>query len=234
MKEADSQPLIDSQTAAEYHVAHQFADPEQQREAGTLGMWVFLATELLFFGALFCAYTVYPTRYPQEFDIASLKLDVTLGTINTAVLIGSSFTMALAVYSAEKGRNRALLLFLALTILLGLVFLGIKADEYHSKFVEHLVPGSSFAIEGLEGEAVRHAEIYFSLYFAMTGLHALHMIVGVGILTTLMLMARRGRFSAAYNTPVELSGLYWHFVDIIWIFLYPLLYLIGRHLKGGL
>jgi cytochrome c oxidase subunit 3 len=228
---ADSQTII--QDSAAHHLAHQFADPEQQREAGTLGMWVFLATEVLFFGALFCAYTIYRTNYAFAFDKASLKLDVVLGTINTAVLICSSFTMALAVYSAGKGRNGAIIFFLILTILLGLVFLGIKAYEYHSKFVEHLVPGASFAFEGLEGADLHHAEIYFSLYFAMTGLHAFHMIVGVGILATLILMARRKRFSAGYNTPVELSGLYWHFVDIIWIFLYPLLYLIGRHLKGG-
>jgi cytochrome c oxidase subunit III len=207
--------------------AHHFDDVEQQHEASWLGMWVFLATEVMFFGGMFACYFVYRHWYLQAFASASNHLDVLLGGINTAVLICSSFTMALAVHSAETSTKKPLINFLLLTIVLGLVFLGIKFYEYHTKFEEHLVPGSSFKFED---SLARQAEIFFSFYFAMTGMHAVHMIIGIGLLTALALKARRGRFSAAYHTPVELTGLYWHFVDIVWIFLFPLLYLLGRHL----
>jgi cytochrome c oxidase subunit III len=206
---------------------HHFEDVEQQHEASWLGMWVFLATEVMFFGGMFACYFVYRHWYLQAFAAASNHLDVLLGGINTAVLICSSFTMALAVHSAETNKRNPLIIFLVLTIVLGTVFLGIKFFEYHSKFVEHLVPGGSFAFPG---PFERPAEIFFSFYFAMTGMHAVHMIIGIGLLTVLALKARRGRFSAFYHTPVELTGLYWHFVDIVWIFLFPLLYLLGRHL----
>lgn len=209
-------------------LAHQFDSLEQQREASTLGMWVFLVTEVLFFGGLFTSYIVYRSLNPFAFAEVSRHLDIALGTINTAVLICSSFTMALAVYGAQIGKRRMIVGFLILTILLGLVFIGIKFYEYYQKFVEHLVPGSSFSFPA---PYMQEAEMFFSLYFAMTGLHALHMIIGVGLLTWLILLARRGRFTPEYHSPVELTGLYWHFVDIIWIFLYPLLYLIGRHLE---
>ena len=207
--------------------AHQFDDIEQQHEASWIGMWIFLATEVMFFGGLFTGYTVYRSAYVQAFADASNHLDIWLGTINTAVLIGSSLTMALAVHSAETSKRRPLIGFLLLTIVLGSVFLGIKFTEYYFKFEEHLVPGNSFIYEGPLAPA---AEIFFSFYFAMTGMHALHMIIGIGLLTSLVLKASRGRFSASYFTPVELTGLYWHFVDIVWIFLFPLLYLVGRHL----
>jgi cytochrome c oxidase subunit 3 len=207
--------------------AHQFDDLEQQHAASWIGMWVFLATEVMFFGGMFAGYTVYRYWYAQAFASASNHLDVWLGAINTVVLIGSSFTMALAVYNAETGRTKRLIHFLLLTIVLGLVFLGIKFYEYHTKFEEHLVPGSSFQFEG---PLARQAEIFFSFYFAMTGMHAVHMIIGIGLLSALIVKARRGLFSGLYNTPVELTGLYWHFVDIVWIFLFPLLYLLGRHL----
>ena len=212
---------------AEAFRQHHFADVEQQHQASWLGMWVFLATEVMFFGGMFACYFVYRHWYPQAFAAASNHLDIWLGAINTAVLICSSFTMAMAVYSAETSRAKPLVRYLVLTIVLGLVFLGIKFFEYYSKFEEHLVPGSSFKFEeSLAGPA----EIFFSFYFAMTGMHAVHMIIGIGLLTALIFKARRGRFSAAYYTPVELTGLYWHFVDIVWIFLFPLLYLLGRHL----
>jgi cytochrome c oxidase subunit 3 len=207
--------------------AHQFDDAEQQHEASWIGMWIFLATEVMFFGGLFTGYTVYRSTYAQAFADASNHLDVWLGTINTAVLIGSSFTMALAVRNAQLGDRRLIVRFLLLTIILGCVFLGIKFFEYYQKFEEHLVPGSSFIYES---PLARPAEIFFSFYFAMTGMHALHMIIGIGLLTALVFRAARGRFSASYATPVELIGLYWHFVDIVWIFLFPLLYLVGRHL----
>jgi cytochrome c oxidase subunit 3 len=206
---------------------HHFEDLEQQHEASWLGMWVFLATEVMFFGGMFACYFVYRHWYLQAFASASNQLDVLLGGINTAVLICSSFTMALAVHSAETGRRKPLVVFLLLTIVLGLVFLGIKFYEYHTKFEEHLVPGSSFRFEE---SLARPAEIFFSFYFAMTGMHAVHMVIGIGLLTALIFRARRDRFSPVYHTPVELTGLYWHFVDIVWIFLFPLLYLLGRHL----
>ncbi|MEW6297767.1 MAG: cytochrome c oxidase subunit 3 family protein [Thermodesulfobacteriota bacterium] len=207
-------------------VAHQFDTPEQQREAGALGMWIFLVTEVMFFGGMFIAYTVYRTFYPETFAHASQHLDLLLGGINTAVLICSSLTMALAVYGAQTDRRTLLVSCLALTIVLGATFLGIKVAEYLHKFEERLIPGAAFAYAG--GDA-QQAQLFFSLYFAMTGMHALHMIIGIGILAVLLVHAWRGRFSSLYYAPVELTGLYWHFVDIVWIFLFPLLYLLGRH-----
>jgi cytochrome c oxidase subunit 3 len=206
---------------------HHFDTMEQQREASSFGMWLFLVTEILFFGGLFTAYAVYRHQYPIAFAEASRHLDITLGTFNTAVLIVSSLTMALAVWSAAVGRRKGIVLFLILTMALGAVFLGVKAVEYSHKFHDHLVPGPSFQFPGPHA---RPAEIFYSLYFTMTGLHAAHMVVGIGLLTVLLLQARKGRYTPEYHTPVEVSGLYWHFVDIVWIFLFPLLYLIGRHL----
>jgi cytochrome c oxidase subunit III len=208
-------------------LAHHFDDLGQQHEAATLGMWVFLVTEVLFFGGLFLVYSVYRSLYADAFAAASRELDVTLGAINTAVLIASSLTMALAVHAAQLGQRRALLLFLVATMALGSVFLGIKAFEYYQKFIEHHVPGPSFQFE--QREYFRHAQIFFSLYFLMTGLHALHMIVGFGIMAFMLRWAWKGLITAEYYSPIEISGLYWHFVDIVWIFLFPLLYLIGRH-----
>jgi cytochrome c oxidase subunit 3 len=207
-------------------LAHQFDDIEQQTEAATLGMWAFLVTEILFFGGLFLCYVVYRASYPEAFASGSHHLDVFLGTVNTAVLIGSSLTMALAVHAAQLGHRKELVLFLLGTIVLGSVFLGIKGIEYAHKFEEHLLPGPFFQFDGPHAQ---HVQIFFSLYFAMTGLHAAHMVIGVGILLVLTIMAWRGRFSAVYYAPIEITGLYWHFVDIVWIFLFPLLYLIGRH-----
>lgn len=207
-------------------LAHQFSSLEAQRQSTTLGMWVFLVTEIMFFGGLFTAYTVYRPFHAEAFAAASHHLDIRLGGLNTAVLIVSSFTMAMAVRAAQLGRRRHLEIFLVLTMLLGMTFLGIKAVEYGHKFAEHLVPGSGFRFEGPDPW---HAQLFFSLYFAMTGMHALHMIIGIGVMSWLLVLNRRGRISAEYYDPVECSGLYWHFVDIVWIFLFPLLYLIGRH-----
>jgi cytochrome c oxidase subunit III len=212
-----------SSTAA---LAHQFDDPAQQFAASSLGMWAFIATEILFFGGLFAGYTVYRLSYPEAFAAASHHLDIVLGTVNTAVLISSSLTMALAIFSARFSSRRMVVVFLVATLLLGMAFLGVKGAEYSHKFHEHLVPGTHFVFPGLHPRGV---EIFFSFYFAMTGLHALHMIIGAVLLAVLTVRAWRGRFSAEYYTPVEMVGLYWHFVDVIWIFLFPLLYLIGRH-----
>lgn len=207
-------------------LAHQFDDTEQQYEASSLGMWVFLLTEVMFFGGLFTGYIVYRTAYPEAWALGSNTLDVVLGGFNTAVLIASSLTMALAVHFAQLGNRKLLILFLVLTIIFGAGFLGVKAVEYSHKFHEHHVPGPSFHFEG---EHSRNVQLFFSFYFAMTGMHALHMIIGLGILFVLVWMAAKGRFTAKYSNPIEMFGLYWHFVDIIWIFLYPLLYLVGRH-----
>jgi cytochrome c oxidase subunit 3 len=212
--------------AAPPALAHHFDNLDQQREATTLGMWVFLVTEVLFFGGLFTVYTVYRAWYPDAFAAASHELDVVLGTVNTAVLITSSLTMALAVHAAQLNQRKLLTVFLVLTIALGAAFLGIKSVEYYHKFVEHHVPGPGFQFEK---EYARHAQLFFSLYFLMTGLHALHMIIGIGIMLWMLWWARRGIITAEYYSPIEISGLYWHFVDIVWIFLFPLLYLLGRH-----
>ncbi len=227
---------------------HHFDNMEQQREAGTIGMWVFLVTEIMFFGGMFFAYVLYRAKFPLEFSAGSYNLDITLGAINTAVLIGSSLTMAMAVYSSQIGNRRWLIGFLIATLLLGLVFLGIKAVEYNEKFSHGTYPGANhFHVESLHTWEEHHSEdiarareqgqafneqkvqMFYFIYFAMTGVHALHMIIGAGILMVLIYMAWRGRFSPEYHAPVEISGLYWHFVDIVWIFLFPLLYLIGRH-----
>jgi cytochrome c oxidase subunit 3 len=203
---------------------------DQQRESASLGMWVFLVTEVLFFGGMFMTYTLNRSTYPDVFGEASRSINLTLGAVNTVVLIGSSLTMAMAVWAAQVGKTRLVTFFLIATLILGTVFLGIKGVEYHEKFVEHHVPGLDFNFElGASPATNAHAQLFFSLYFAMTGLHALHMIIGAGLLLWLIKESLRGRFTASYNTPVENVGLYWHFVDIVWIFLFPLLYLIDRH-----
>jgi cytochrome c oxidase subunit 3 len=216
-------------------LAEQFDDVEQQHDAASLGMWVFLATEIMFFGGLFCGYTIYRNLYLSGFVAGSHLLDVRFGAANTAVLILSSLTMALAVHAAQLGRQKALITFLICTIVLGLTFIGIKlAFEWRHDYLEHLAPGIDFAPAGATLAEIQHfhaplphVELFMFFYFAMTGVHALHMVVGVGILTVLLVMAWRGRFSAERYNPVEVSGLYWHFVDVVWIFLFPLLYLIG-------
>ncbi|HYP27963.1 MAG TPA: cytochrome c oxidase subunit 3 [Blastocatellia bacterium] len=259
---------VEHSTDAHSSLAHHFDNMEQQREAGTLGMWVFLVTEIMFFGGLFLVYILYRYYYAAEFAAASHELDWVLGGVNTAILICSSLTMALAVYYAQLGTKRLQIIFLVLTMILGAAFLGIKAVEYAEKFEHHLFPGVGFKWGGgdghQEGQGGQYqggesaglgqpntaqpvaeetqpfpdapggldpykVQMFFWIYFAMTGIHALHMIIGLGILAVLVFMAKRGRFTSEYHSPVEISGLYWHFVDIVWIFLFPLLYLIGRH-----
>jgi cytochrome c oxidase subunit 3 len=215
---------------------HHFAEPQQQRDAASLGMWIFLGTEIMFFGGLFCAYLIYRHMYFGDFGAASKSIDATLGATNTAVLICSSLTVVLAVWAAQMALRKLLIGSLVITMLLGMVFLGIKAKEYKDKFEEHHVPGASFSFDHVpipghpdQYTNPRHAEIFFSLYFIMTGLHALHMIIGLGLFAWLLFMAWKGRFTPEYHTPIEIGGLYWHFVDIVWIYLFPLLYLIDRH-----
>ena len=252
----------------------QYKTLDQQKETATLGMWIFLVTEILFFGGVFLTYTINRHEFPTAFGISGNMLSLPIGFGNTIVLIASSFTMAMSVWSAQTSKKKLVPLFLIATLALGTVFLGIKVVEYKQKFDHHIVPARNFDVtycsrnqvacglsdkdfadeqkeikEGIEAEAAEakrrgatnpeevgaaalnaHAQLYFSLYFGMTGLHALHMIVGAGLLLWLILESSKGRFDANYNTPVENIGLYWHFVDIVWIFLFPLLYLINRHL----
>jgi cytochrome c oxidase subunit 3 len=202
---------------------HQFETLEQQHHADTLGMWVFLATEVLFFGGLITGYAMYRTSYPAVFAEASRTLDLVSGTVMTMVLLASSLTMALAVRSAQLGKRQLLAVFLVLTIVLGAAFLGIKGNEYYHKWEDHHFPGRGFVWDGPDPGV---AQLFIYFYFALTGLHALHMIIGIGIMAVLLALAIRGRVK---SYTVEISGLYWHFVDIVWIFLFPLLYLVDRH-----
>jgi cytochrome c oxidase subunit 3 len=223
---------VDNHGAHEHRaLAHHFDNMEQQREAGSIGMWVFLVQEIMFFGGLFLAYAIFRAKFPEAFAAASNHLDIRLGAVNTVVLIVSSLTMALAVYFAQTGKRRPQVGFLLVTMLLGATFLVIKGFEYAEKFRDHLFPGASFTWTG-HGDP-NQVQIFYWIYFAMTGLHALHMIIGIGLLAYLVLFALKGRYTPEYHAPVELTGLYWHFVDIVWIFLFPLLYLLGRHLEAG-
>ena len=247
-----SNPVVHAGPHAHAHahhpaLQHHFDTMPQQKEAAVIGMWVFLLTEILFFGGLFVAYMIYRVWYFDAFAEASRRLSLFWGGLNTAVLIGSSLTMALAVRAAQTNNRKWTVNWLVLTMLLGCVFLGVKVIEYEDKFANYEVPGANYnwlyheqhaAAEGhpveprelhLSPEQLqRTTQLYFSLYFTMTGLHALHMIIGVGLMMVITLMAWKGKFDAEYYTPVEMSGLYWHFVDIVWIFLFPLLYLVER------
>ncbi len=208
----------------------QFDTEAQQRDASTLGMWIFLITEVMFFGGMFLAYSIYRMKFPDVFAVASTSMNVYMGATNTVVLLCSSFTMVMAVRSAALGKQRAIIGWLIFTLFFGLAFLGVKAFEWTEKFELHHVPGmANFHLNGVEQQGA--AQIFFALYFCMTGLHALHMVVGVGILSYLVYQTTKGKYTAEYMTPVDISGLYWHFVDIVWIFLFPLLYLIDRHLR---
>lgn len=212
-----------------FEPAHQFETAEQQYRASSMGMWVFLVTEIMFFGGLFTGFAVYNGLYGDLFRQASHTLSILLGSINTAVLIGSSLTMALAVRAGKMGKKGQIIATLIATMILGTVFLGIKAYEYHHKWVDHLIPGAHFAFEGLDGMAEKNIQLFFSFYFVMTGFHALHMVIGMGLMIWLLVKASRNQFSTEYSTPIEMVGLYWHFVDLVWIYLFPILYLIGRH-----
>jgi len=222
---------------------HHFETEEQQREAGTFGMWLFLLTEIMFFGGLFFAYLLYRNWYYDAFAVASNQLSVPLGAANTAILITSGFCMALGVWAAEVRKKGLLVLTLVLTTVFGVAFLGVKYVEYHEKWEKHHIPGPHFDIsefvnpvahgikdeQPLAPDMAQRTQVFFSLYFAMTGMHALHMIIGIGVLFWLTYRAHRGEFSVGYVAPIENFGLYWHFVDIVWLFLFPLLYLINRH-----
>jgi cytochrome c oxidase subunit 3 len=228
------------------YLRHHFNSTEQQADTSNFAMWLFLLTEVMFFGGLFTAYLIYRNWYYPAFVVGSHQLNVGWGTANTAVLICSSFTMAMGVWCAETRRRKGLVLCLTLTFILGLAFLGIKGIEYSEKIEKHHVPDFHYSLQSFVDPAsdpdiaqyhdkplaldmARHTELYFSLYFAMTGMHALHMIIGIGILGFMIFRARAGAYTSGHVTFVENFGLYWHFVDIIWIYLFALLYLISRH-----
>jgi cytochrome c oxidase subunit 3 len=223
--------LPDSEIAV-HNLKHHFADLEQQKATSMFGMWLFLVTEIMFFGGMFAAYLIYRLSYYNAWVAGSQTMEIQLGAINTAVLICSSLTMVMAVHSAKLGNRKLTAIFLLLTLLLGFGFLGIKAVEYHGHWVHHEVPGDNFHFGHTGNYDPRQVSIFFSLYFAMTGMHALHMVIGAGLLTWLLIANAKGRFSTEYHSPVELVGLYWHFVDLIWIYLFPLLYLISHHHNG--
>jgi cytochrome c oxidase subunit 3 len=204
---------------------HQFDDIEQQRDAAYTGMWIFLSTEVLFFGAVFFTYVIYRGMYYDAFVEGSRELSVFLGGLNTGVLLCSSLCMALGVYAAQRGRTNQLITYLIATALIGAVFLGIKFLEYYKHYEDFLVPGLNFHYSGDNASQV---QLFMVFYFILTGMHAVHMLVGLGVLSTLTILAIRGKFSSDYYDPVDIGGLYWHFVDIVWVFIFPLLYLVKR------
>ncbi len=206
------------------HLQHHFSDVEQQRESAKLGMWFFLLTEVLTFGGLFCAYAIYRSWYPEMFSIAHRELNVTMGTINTVVLITSSLTMALAIRSMQLNNKGMTQIMLFLTILLAATFMVIKYFEYTHKIHVGQLPGKYYFFEGIDAN---NPHIFFSIYFAMTGLHGIHVLIGIGVIAWLMIRTSKNEFSSEYYTPIEMTGLFWHLVDLIWIFLFPLFYLIG-------
>ena len=222
---------------------HHFETEGQQREAAGFGMWLFLLTEIMFFGGLFFAYLLYRNWYYDAFVAASNQLKISLGGANTAILITSGFFMALGVWAAEMRKRKLLVIFLVLTTVFGCAFLGVKYFEYKEKWDKHHIPGANFDVSEFVNPAAhgitnakplpldmaQKTQVFFSLYFAMTGMHALHMIIGIGILFWLLKRSYQGDFSSGYVAPIENFGLYWHFVDIVWLFLFPLLYLINRH-----
>ena len=205
-----------------------YRDLDQQRETATLGMFVFLLTELMMFGGLFCSYLIYRSLYYPSFAAGSKHMELWIGALNTAVLICSSLTMALGVKASQEGRRNAIVIFMIITLLFGCTFMVLKGVEYYHHWEKHEVPGFSFEFPpDAPGGTTGKVELFFALYFLMTGLHALHMLIGITLVAGVMIYAHRGHFSAAYHNPVENVGLYWHFVDIVWIFLFPLLYLIS-------
>lgn len=204
-------------------LAHHFPSLERQRHAARLGMWLFLATEILLFTALFAAYAVYRFLFGADFAEASRHIETWIGVVNTVVLVTSSFTVAMGLQRATRGDGRGTALFFALSVLLALTFLGFKAVEYTHHFQEGQLPGRFYTYEGVTGPG---ASLFFTLYFLITGLHGIHVVIGMTVLIVIGVRAYRGDYDAEYHTPVELGALYWHLVDLIWIFVFPLIYLI--------
>lgn len=215
--------MANHSTSHPAHLQHHFVDSDQQFDTAKQGMWIFLVTEILFFGGLFAAYIIYRAWYPELFTLASEELDTLMGGINTLVLIGSSLSVALAIRAAQLNKQKQIVINLAITIALALTFMVIKYFEYTHKFDIGIFPGRYYIFEGIDHP---QANIFFSLYYMMTGLHGIHVVVGIGLMIWLIIRANKGHFHSEYYTPVEITGLYWHLVDIIWIFLFPLFYLI--------
>lgn len=211
------------------YLQHHFDTPEQQEGAAKLGMWLFLATELLMFSGLFLAYFYMRSQYPDMVLEYHEHLNKWMGALNTIFLITSSFTMAMAVRAAQIGKARQSALMLLLTIAFALAFMVVKFFEYRAKIEHGLLPGDAFAEHvagGIQSGWYGGPQLFFGMYFIMTGLHGLHVLIGIGLLTWIFIKTQRGAFSGNYYTPVENVGLYWHLVDLIWIFLFPLLYLV--------
>ncbi len=224
--EAEPHTILERQT-----LEHQFQNLEQQHEVASLGMWVFLATEVMFFGALFVGLSAYRQVYPLSFERASERLKWQIGGINTVVLLCSSFTMVMGVHHARHGNRRQVVRYLSATAAMGVLFLSFKGLEYYSDYWDWLIPGWRFRPEQWTevGADPQEVQLFLIFYWVMTGVHALHVTIGIGVVAMMAVLAHRGRFSAQYYSPVDVTGLYWHFVDLVWIFLLPMLYLIGRH-----
>lgn len=206
----------------------QFATPEQQRESSKLGMWIFLITEMMLFGGMFVAFGIYRYWYPDAFTRGSSEMELLMGAVNTAILITSSFTMSLAEHAASRGKADRCAWLLLLTAALGIAFLSIKFTEYYMHFRDHKLPGFGFIEAGPHGQKV---QLFFSFYFAMTGLHSLHLLIGIGLVVVMLIPLLIGDITETYHTPIDNLSLYWHFVDVIWVFLYAIFYLPGAHLK---
>jgi cytochrome c oxidase subunit 3 len=213
------------------HHQHHFTTMEQQFDTSKIGMWLFLATEVLLFGGLFVGFGMMQARFPEEFKEAHEHLQRPLGALNTVVLLFSSWTMVMGVLAARTNQRKKLVIFLIITILCACVFLGVKYFEYSHKFEEGLLPGHFYTHVGdkvlINGHPSPGYATFFSFYFMMTGLHGIHIIVGIGLLAWIAVRGNRGEFNSSYYTPVDLVGLYWHLVDLIWIYLFPLYYLIS-------
>ncbi len=221
---AVSLPQTNVETVKKFPLAHHFRQPQQQQEAAKLGMWLFLVTEILLFGGLFVAYAVYRHERLPLFAQASHLLDARLGAFNTVVLLASSLSVVLAHRCAQLGQRNGTVFNLAFTLVCGVVFLAVKATEYQHKLHAGLLPGAFFAATTVQSPDQAH--VFFSLYFGMTGLHAVHVVLGMAVIAWLLVRALRGHFGPHYTVPLEMGGLYWHLVDVIWIFLFPLLYLV--------
>lgn len=230
------QEMLQHTMFVRHRLEEQYQDLEQQHQTAVTGMWVFLANEVMFFGTLFLGVNIYRFQYAEAFEKASEKLNWVIGGLNTIVLLVSSFTIVLAVHYGKLGRRRAITWCLGLTAALGLLFMVLKGIEYYMDFQENLVPGTRFFDphewtdkEGLAPGQVPHVQLFLTFYWIMTAFHALHVTIGVVAVLVIMELARRGHFSPAYYSPIDVLALYWHFVDVVWIFLLPMLYLLGTH-----
>lgn len=219
----DSASINTSEIKSTRHHAHHYKDAKHEFDSSILGVWAFLATEVLMFGGLFVAYAIFSNMYPETFLEGSKYLDWKMGATNTVVLLFSSLTVALSIYYAKKNNTKMIMLNLGITILCGAIFMCIKYMEYSHKIHEGLLPGNMFSYVGAESP---NLALYFSVYYCMTGLHGLHVIIGMGLITWVLIRASKGEFNEKYYTPIEGVGLFWHLIDLIWIFLFPLLYLI--------